>query len=144
MALQTRKKAAVAPLLVSTMLEPGAGVGDHMVVICRWKDTHRLHVRAMAWLIASACLCCLQVPGGERVPFLFTIKELQAKGNLAKFGGSFKVPSYRGSSFLDPKVELSGTTMMAASDMRAGVYLQPWRSRLQSTSVTKFLPWGQA
>ncbi len=45
-----------------------------------------------------------QVPGGQRVPFLFTIKELQASGDLAKFGGTFKVPSYRGSSFLDPKV----------------------------------------
>ena len=45
-----------------------------------------------------------QVPGGERVPFLFTIKELQASGDLAKFGGTFKVPSYRGSTFLDPKV----------------------------------------
>lgn len=101
---------------------------------------HSWRVRAMAWLIASACLCCSQVPGGERVPFLFTIKELQAKGNLAKFGGSFKVPSYRGSSFLDPKVGFPGTTMMAASDMRAGVYLQSWRSRLQSTSVTRSSP----
>ena len=45
-----------------------------------------------------------KVPGGERVPFLFTIKELQASGDLAKFGGTFKVPSYRGSTFLDPKV----------------------------------------
>ncbi|CAK0738062.1 hypothetical protein CVIRNUC_000988 [Coccomyxa viridis] len=45
----------------------------------------------------------VQVPGGERVPFLFTIKELQASGDLAKFGGTFKVPSYRGSTFLDPK-----------------------------------------
>ncbi len=45
-----------------------------------------------------------QVPGGQRVPFLFTIKELQASGDLGRFGGTFKVPSYRGSSFLDPKV----------------------------------------
>ena len=48
-----------------------------------------------------------QVPGGQRVPFLFTIKELQASGDLAKFGGTFKVPSYRGSTFLDPKVASS-------------------------------------
>ena len=47
-----------------------------------------------------------QVPGGERVPFLFTIKELQASGDLANFGGTFKVPSYRGSTFLDPKVRI--------------------------------------
>jgi photosystem II oxygen-evolving enhancer protein 1 len=45
----------------------------------------------------------VQLPGGERVPFLFTIKELNAKGSLEGFGGDFVVPSYRGSSFLDPK-----------------------------------------
>ena len=45
----------------------------------------------------------VQLPGGERVPFLFTIKELAAKGSLSAFGGDFTVPSYRGSSFLDPK-----------------------------------------
>ena len=53
----------------------------------------------------------VQMPGGERVPFLFTIKELVAtgasSGNALKpgyeFGGSFKVPSYRTGLFLDPK-----------------------------------------
>ena len=45
----------------------------------------------------------VQLPGGERVPFLFTIKELEAKGTADAFGGEFVVPSYRGSSFLDPK-----------------------------------------
>jgi photosystem II oxygen-evolving enhancer protein 1 len=45
----------------------------------------------------------VQLPGGERVPFLFTIKNLTAKGNLSSFSGDFNVPSYRGSSFLDPK-----------------------------------------
>jgi len=45
----------------------------------------------------------VQLPGGERVPFLFTVKELTAKGTLDGFGGDFTVPSYRGSSFLDPK-----------------------------------------
>ena len=45
----------------------------------------------------------VQMPGGERVPFLFTIKNLAAKGTLASFSGDFNVPSYRGSSFLDPK-----------------------------------------
>uniref|UniRef100_A0A7S2F8F2 Uncharacterized protein n=1 Tax=Pycnococcus provasolii TaxID=41880 RepID=A0A7S2F8F2_9CHLO len=45
----------------------------------------------------------VQLPGGERVPFLFTIKELVAKGDTSQFGGDFTVPSYRGSSFLDPK-----------------------------------------
>jgi len=45
----------------------------------------------------------VQLPGGERVPFLFTIKQLEAKGSLDAFSGDFTVPSYRGSSFLDPK-----------------------------------------
>ncbi|RWR95647.1 chloroplast PsbO4 precursor [Cinnamomum micranthum f. kanehirae] len=45
----------------------------------------------------------VQLPGGERVPFLFTIKQLVASGKPDNFGGQFLVPSYRGSSFLDPK-----------------------------------------
>ncbi|MCP6508409.1 hypothetical protein NL478_26970, partial [Klebsiella pneumoniae] len=39
----------------------------------------------------------------ERVPFLFTVKQLVATGKPESFSGSFLVPSYRGSSFLDPK-----------------------------------------
>ncbi|GKV54020.1 hypothetical protein SLEP1_g60530, partial [Rubroshorea leprosula] len=45
----------------------------------------------------------VQLPGGERVPFLFTIKQSVASGRPESFGGEFLVPSYRGSSFLDPK-----------------------------------------
>merc|ERR1719311_1128891 len=51
----------------------------------------------------------VQLPGGERVPFLFTVKNLVAKANTAdistgtKFAGGFKVPSYRTGLFLDPK-----------------------------------------
>uniref|UniRef100_A0A7C9CK56 33 kDa subunit of oxygen evolving system of photosystem II n=1 Tax=Opuntia streptacantha TaxID=393608 RepID=A0A7C9CK56_OPUST len=45
----------------------------------------------------------VQLPGGERVPFLFTIKQLVASGKPENFGGEFLVPSYRGTSFLDPK-----------------------------------------
>ncbi|HLO87373.1 MAG TPA: photosystem II manganese-stabilizing polypeptide [Nostocaceae cyanobacterium] len=53
----------------------------------------------------------VQLPGGERVPFLFTIKNLvaQTEPNLVSintstdFEGTFKVPSYRGAAFLDPK-----------------------------------------
>ncbi|HHP7232644.1 MAG TPA: photosystem II manganese-stabilizing polypeptide [Xenococcaceae cyanobacterium] len=51
------------------------------------------------------------LPGGEEVPFLFTIKNLVANtdpGTLAinastDFKGKFRVPSYRGQVFLDPK-----------------------------------------
>jgi photosystem II oxygen-evolving enhancer protein 1 len=53
----------------------------------------------------------VQLPGGERVPFLFTIKNLIAStpvptdkiSTSTDFTGDFKVPSYRGSVFLDPK-----------------------------------------
>eukprot|EP00252_Welwitschia_mirabilis_P020352 TRINITY_DN4970_c0_g1_i3.p1 TRINITY_DN4970_c0_g1~~TRINITY_DN4970_c0_g1_i3.p1 ORF type:complete len:203 (+),score=28.85 TRINITY_DN4970_c0_g1_i3:600-1208(+) len=45
----------------------------------------------------------VQLPGGERVPFLFTVKQLVATGTPEKFGGEFLVPAYRGTSFLDPK-----------------------------------------
>ena len=50
----------------------------------------------------------VQLPGGERVAFLFTIKQLAANGTLDSFSGDFTVPSYRGSSFLDPKVRYWG------------------------------------
>lgn len=51
----------------------------------------------------------VQLPGGERVPFLFTVKELVASGPASNFGGEFTVPSYRGATFLDPKGR-GGTT----------------------------------
>jgi photosystem II oxygen-evolving enhancer protein 1 len=57
----------------------------------------------------------VQMPGGERVPFLFTVKDLVAKGNGPAFkpgfqmGGDFSVPSYRTGLFLDPKGR-GGTT----------------------------------
>ncbi|MGJ5673349.1 MAG: photosystem II manganese-stabilizing polypeptide [Nostochopsis sp.] len=53
----------------------------------------------------------VQLPGGERVPFLFTIKGLVAQSQpgmtsintSTDFEGAFRVPSYRGATFLDPK-----------------------------------------
>ena len=53
----------------------------------------------------------IQLPGGEQVPFLFTIKELVAStesgfrsiNTSTDFEGKFTVPSYRGNVFLDPK-----------------------------------------
>ena len=61
----------------------------------------------------------VQLPGGERVPFLFTVKELVATGDGNAFkpgfqwGGEFKVPSYRTGLFLDPK----GRGMTTGYDM---------------------------
>ena len=57
----------------------------------------------------------VQLPGGERVPFLFSVKDLVAKGSGPAFkagfqmGGDFTVPSYRTGLFLDPKGR-GGTT----------------------------------
>lgn len=53
----------------------------------------------------------VKLPGGELVPFLFTVKELVATSEpgvesintSTDFAGEFKVPSYRGAVFLDPK-----------------------------------------
>jgi photosystem II oxygen-evolving enhancer protein 1 len=53
----------------------------------------------------------VKMPGGELVPFLFTVKELVAASQpgvvkidtSTDFAGEYKVPSYRGSVFLDPK-----------------------------------------
>merc|ERR1712060_969546 len=51
----------------------------------------------------------VQLPDGEYVPFLFSLKNLQASGEGSEFkpgfawGGEFEVPSYRTGGFLDPK-----------------------------------------
>merc|ERR1712087_907956 len=53
----------------------------------------------------------VQLPGGERVPFLFTVKSLVASSDAPastidsslKLAGKFQVPSYRTGLFLDPK-----------------------------------------
>ncbi|KAG1681304.1 hypothetical protein FOA52_007350 [Chlamydomonas sp. UWO 241] len=45
----------------------------------------------------------VSMPGGERVPFLFTIKQFEGAGALDSFSGDFTVPVYRGSTFMDPK-----------------------------------------
>jgi photosystem II oxygen-evolving enhancer protein 1 len=57
----------------------------------------------------------VQLPGGERVPFMFTVKELVAKSDDTQikpgteFSGQYRVPSYRSGLFLDPKGR-GGTT----------------------------------
>lgn len=53
----------------------------------------------------------VQLPGGEQEPFLFTIKGLEAHSQsgldaittYTDLEGSYRVPSYRTSNFLDPK-----------------------------------------
>ncbi|MGY6529957.1 MAG: photosystem II manganese-stabilizing polypeptide [Cyanobacterium sp.] len=51
------------------------------------------------------------LPGGKQVPFFFTVKQLTAQtepgftsvNSSTDFKGDYKVPSYRGASFIDPK-----------------------------------------
>ncbi|KAF6166552.1 hypothetical protein GIB67_005414 [Kingdonia uniflora] len=62
----------------------------------------------------------VQLPGGERVPFLFTVKQLVASGKPDNFTGKFLVPSYRGSSFLDPKGRGGSTGYENAVALPAG------------------------
>jgi len=62
----------------------------------------------------------VQLPGGARVPFLFTVKELDAKGDVSSFSGEFSVPSYRGSTFLDPKGRGAATGYDTAVAIPAG------------------------
>lgn len=53
----------------------------------------------------------VQLPGGEQVPFFFTMKKFVGKtepgftsiNSSTDFQGEFNVPSYRGAGFLDPK-----------------------------------------
>jgi len=52
----------------------------------------------------------VQLPGGEQIPFFFTIKQLVATAQSTgvidtstDFSGEFNVPSYRSAGFLDPK-----------------------------------------
>lgn len=54
-------------------------------------------------------LVTVLLPGGEEVPFVFSSKELEATAEGAAittstdFTGTYRVPSYRTSNFLDPK-----------------------------------------
>jgi len=79
----------------------------------------------------------VQLPGGERVPFLFSVKDLQAKGDLGQFGGDFNVPSYRGSSFLDPKGRGGSTGYDAAQALPAADQDELESENIKSTAVLK-------
>lgn len=83
----------------------------------------------------------VQLPGGERVPFLFTIKNLvaQTQPNLnsintsTDFKGTFKVPSYRGAAFLDPK----GRGVVTGYDNAVALPAQADKEELTRTNVKR-------
>lgn len=84
----------------------------------------------------------VQLPGGERVPFLFTIKNLVAKSQPGSssvststdFEGEFKVPSYRTSNFLDPK----GRGLTAGYDNAVALPAQADSEKLIRENIKSF------
>jgi photosystem II oxygen-evolving enhancer protein 1 len=84
----------------------------------------------------------VQLPGGERVPFLFTIKDLVATtqpgleniNTSTDFEGKFKVPSYRTSNFLDPR----GRGLAAGYDSAVGLPAQADREDLLRENIKRF------
>ncbi|MFN6460435.1 MAG: photosystem II manganese-stabilizing polypeptide [Nostoc sp. DedVER02] len=83
----------------------------------------------------------VQLPGGERVPFLFTIKNLVAQtqpslssiNTSTDFEGTFKVPSYRGAAFLDPK----GRGVVSGYDNAVALPAQADDEQLTRTNVKR-------
>jgi photosystem II oxygen-evolving enhancer protein 1 len=86
----------------------------------------------------------VQLPGGEQVPFFFTIKNFKGKtepgftsiNSSVDFEGSFKVPSYRGSGFLDPK----GRGLVTGYDNAVAL---PATADQYSRASTKLTPVGK-
>lgn len=84
----------------------------------------------------------VQLPGGERVPFLFTIKSLTAKtqaglngiSTATDFEGTFRVPSYRTSNFLDPK----GRGLTAGYDNAVALPAQADSEELLKENIKRF------
>jgi len=84
----------------------------------------------------------VQLPDGERVPLLFTIKGLVAKAqtitsNLnpyTNFLGTFQVPPYRTSNFIDPK----GRGVATGYDAAVGLPIQADSDELVRQNVKSF------
>jgi hypothetical protein len=58
--------------------------------------------------IDFAAVSLQPIPAGEYVPLLFTARNLSLETNSAgELRGMYDVPSYRGATFMDPKVCLS-------------------------------------
>lgn len=81
----------------------------------------------------------VQLPGGERVPFLFTVKGLVAQSQprltsvntSTDFEGTFQVPSYRTGVFLDPK----GRGVTSGYDNAVALPAQADREKLLRANV---------
>jgi photosystem II oxygen-evolving enhancer protein 1 len=83
----------------------------------------------------------VQLPGGEQVPFLFTIKSLVATtqpglesiNTSTDLEGEFKVPSYRTGAFLDPK----GRGVTAGYDSAVALPSQADREDLERANMKR-------
>lgn len=84
----------------------------------------------------------VQLPDGERVPFLFTVKGLVAKSQGAiaslnpstRLAGNFDVPPYRTSSFIDPK----GRGLAVGYDAAVGIPIQADREKFSRQNNKSF------
>ncbi len=82
------------------------------------------------------------LPGGEQIPFLFTIKGLMAEAQIGSegintstdFEGEYKVPSYRTSNFLDPK----GRGLATGYDNAVALPAKGDREELAKENVKRF------
>ena len=83
------------------------------------------------------------LPGGKEVPFLFTMKQLQATTTASAdsintstdFEGEFNVPSYRGQVFLDPK----GRSLASGYDNAVALPGLADDSRFSNANVKEFV-----
>jgi len=84
----------------------------------------------------------VQLPNGERVPLLFTVKGLIAKTQepvkalspSTRLAGNFDVPPYRTSSFIDPK----GRGLAVGYDAAVGIPIQADRDRFSRQNTKSF------
>ncbi|MEO0456736.1 MAG: photosystem II manganese-stabilizing polypeptide [Cyanobacteria bacterium P01_A01_bin.114] len=84
----------------------------------------------------------VQLPDGERVPLLFTVKGLVAKkqddsnnfGPSTRLVGTFQVPPYRTSSFIDPK----GRGLAVGYDAAVGLPSQADREAFARQNIKTF------
>ena len=87
-------------------------------------------------------LITVLMPGGEEVPFVFSSKELKAKADGAAiststdFTGTYRVPSYRTSNFLDPKARALTTGVEYAQGL---VALGGQDDELQKENVKRYI-----
>lgn len=70
--------------------------------------------------IDFAAVSLQPIPAGEYVPLLFTARNLSMETNGAgELRGMYEVPSYRGATFMDPKVRMTSIFFWQRSIYRA-------------------------